>query len=335
MKIGGTDIYMGAYAKRQQEAYGVERKLSKERVEAVGKEIQNAFKAINASDRGVTLSVSQDTIDFLSSSEGFNRMKKDAEDIYIANLRQQQKISNGQSPDDKFWNSTGDQWLVFSEALDKGGFYDKLSNEEVLEFEGLLEKVTSSMDNLSKSQFNTGIDFGQERSNGKFFMSSAEATIALESSIAALHYMSDNIVPDSLRDEFNNLIDMYEKHNTDILSEYKSPVESINKAIAAINKAGGGHPSPKPVIEYKYTVMLGEIEYDEEKKNDYRTAVSNIFKSIMMTGHSENAIEMLKSQFEKYVTNNSEDDEFKQYVVNDANYLFTNIKDYWDRLIDM
>lgn len=113
----------------------------------------------------------------------------------------------------------------------------------------------------------------------------------------------------------------------------QSPLKAIN--IAAINKAGGGHPSPKPVIEYKYTVMLGEIEYDEEKKNDFREKVSNIFNNIMMTGRSDDAIEMLKRQFEKYVTNNSEDDEFKQYVVNDANYLFANMRDYWERLIDM
>ena len=70
---------------------------------------------------------------------------------------------------------------------------------------------------------------------------------ALESSVAALQYMSDKLVTDHLKDEFNGLIDMYKKHNEEILYEYQSPMESFNKVVAGISKAGENFLSKKPM----------------------------------------------------------------------------------------
>ena len=166
MKINGNEIYTGAYARRQEQAHETDIRLSSEQTDNLDKSIENAFGSIAASNGNVNVSVSKEDMDFLCSEDGFARMKKDAEDLYAANIRQQQKIAEGKDPSDKFWDNTGDQWLTFSKALDDAGFYDNMSDEQVREFEGLLEKVTSGMDNLSKSQYNTGIDFGSYNAGG-------------------------------------------------------------------------------------------------------------------------------------------------------------------------
>lgn len=334
MKVEGINYYTGALAKRQQETQISEKNISEERLAEIGKAIQSEFNSLGGNRDGVKVSVSQDTLDFLCSSDGLAKMKQDAEDIYVANLRQQQRLAEDRDPSDKFWNNTGDQWLTFSETLYNSGFYDNMSDEQVMEFENLLERITSGMDNLSKSQFNTGIDFGQEQSTGKFFMTSAEAVTSLESSVAALQYLSDKLLPNDLKDEFNGMIDMYKKHNEEIMSEYKSPMESFDRVVADIYKTGRGHMASKPVEEYMYYVKLGEIEADEEKDNGYRTTISDIFKKYMMAGKSDIAMGMLKNQFEQYVTDNSDDQGLRQYVSREAEDVFANIQDYWKVLIN-
>ena len=334
MQINGNSIFMGAYAERMASKHpeGSELTLSSERSIQIEEGIKQAAATSNLQNRGVRVSVSKENMDFLCSEKGFQKMKQDAADIYSLNMKQQQKLAEGRDPGDKFWNNTGDQWLTFSGALNNGGFYDGMSDEEVKNFEGLLEQITSGMDSLSKSQFNTGIDFGTVAPGGKYFMSSAEAAVSLEASTAALQYMSEKLMPDHLKDEFNGLIDMYKKHNEEILSEYQSPMESFNKVVAGISKAGENFLSTKPVDEFKYTVMLGETENSEEDKADFRKDISEIFKNYGMNGDIKTAISMAKERFSQFVTNDSEDEDFQQYVRDEADHIFSNIQGYWEKL---
>ena len=284
-------------------------------------------------ERSADLSISKDDLAFLCSEEGYAKMKKDAEDLYAANLRQQQKIAEGRDPEDKFWNNTGDQWMTFSNALRDGGFYDNMSQEDAQEIEGLLEKITAGMDRLSKSQYNTGIDFGTLSDSGNnYFMTSAEAAVALESSTAALQYMSEKLIPDDLKEEFNGLIDMYKKHNEEILSEYNNPVESFNKVVSNINKMGSDKIAKKPVGEYKYTVMLGDIDKTEQDKTDFRNQISEIFKRYGLKGDIATTLDMIKKQFEAYASDDSDDEGFRQHVSKEAEGLFNGIQDYWTDL---
>lgn len=286
-------------------------------------------------ERSAGLSISKDDIAFLCSDEGYAKMKKDAEDLYAANLRQQQKLAEGRNPEDKFWNNTGDQWMTFSNALKDGGFYDNMSKEDVQEIEGLLEKITAGMDRLSKSQYNTGLDYGTLNDSGnKYFMTSAEAAVSLESSTVALQYMSEKLIPDDLKEEFNGLIDMYKKHNEEILSEYNNPVESFNKVVSNINKMGSDKIAKKPVGEYKYTVMLGEIDKTEQDKKDFRNQISEIFKRYGLKGDIATTLDMIKNQFEAYASDDSDDEGFRQYVNKEAEGLFNGIQDYWTDLIN-
>ncbi len=286
-------------------------------------------------EKSADLSISKDDMAFLCSEVGYVKMKKDAEDLYAANLRQQQKIAEGRDPEDKFWNNTGDQWMTFSNALRDGGFYDNMSKEDVQEIEGLLEKITAGMDRLSKSQYNTGMDFGTLSDSGsKYFMTSAEATVALESSTAALQYMSEKLIPDNLKEEFNGLIDMYKKHNEEILSEYNNPVESFNKVVSNINKMGSDKIAKKPVGEYKYTVMLGDIDKTEQDKKDFRDQISEIFKRYGLKGDIATTLDMIKMQFEAYASDDSDDEGFRQYVSKESEGLFNGIQDYWIDLVN-
>lgn len=137
-------------------------------------------------------------------------------------------------------------------------------------------------------------------------MSSADAAVLLETSTTALQYMSENMIPDDLKDDFNNLIDMYRKHNEEILSEYKSPMESFNKVVSGIYKAGADFISKKPVEDFKYTAMLGDVD---------------------------TALTLLREEHESYVSGNSDDKGFRNYVAKDAEYLFKNIGEYWGKLV--
>ena len=327
-------VFTGAYAKRQQEAHKTGLSISKDQSETLEKSINAAANSINQSGEGVKLSISKEDMDFLASEEGFKKMQQDTMDLYALNVKQQEKLAEGRDPSDKFWNNTGDQWLTFSEELDKAGFYDNMSDEQVKEFEGLLEQITSGMDRLSKSQYNTGIDFGSLSDSGsKFFMSSAEASVALETSTAALKYMSEKLIPDELKEDFNKLIDMYKKHNEEILSEYNNPMESFNRVVANINKMGSSKIAEKPVGEYKYTVMLGSIDKSEEEKKDFREQIADIFQKYGLKGDFTTTLDMIKKQFEDYASGNSEDKGFRQYVNDEAARLFDDMQKYWVSLM--
>ena len=301
---------------------------TEEDVDYMLKRAEESRSRFNMGD-AASVSVSKDSLDYLCSEDGFAKMKKDAEDLYAINRKGQQKLAEGRNPSDKFWQNTGDQWITFSSALEMNGFYDSIGSEQAKQFQEMLEMVTSGMDNLSKSMYNTGIDFGSYNAGGKYFMSSAEAATALESSTAALQYISDKLIPDEYKDEFNGLIDMYKKHNEEILSEYKSPMESFNKVVAGIQKAGESFISKKPVAEYKYTGMLGEVDKTEDDKNEYKSRVAEIFAKYAGKGDLKTVMDMLKTQYENYATNDSDDKGFRQYVSKEADYLFDNIEKYW------
>ena len=333
MKINGNEIYMGTYAQRQQVAHSTDAQVSVEQSESISKSIESALDSIVTTDGNVNVSVSKEDMVFLCSEDGFARMKKDAEDLYAANIKQQQIIAEGRDPEDKFWKNTGDQWLTFSETLDKSGFYDNMSDEQVKEFEGLLERITSGMDNLSKCQYNTGMDLGSYNAGGKYFMSSADAATLLEASTTALQYMSENMIPDDLRDDFNNLIDMYRKHNEEILSEYKSPMESFNKVVSGIYKAGADFISKKPVEDFKYTAMLGDVSHNENEKQNYKSRIADIIRKYAFAGDVDTALTLLKAEHESYVSGNSDDKGFRNYVAKNAEYLFKNIGEYWGKLV--
>lgn len=164
-------------------------------------------------------------------------------------------------------------------------------------------------------------------------MSSADAAVLLEASTTALQYMSENMIPDDLKDDFNNHIDMYRRHNEEILSEYKSPMESFNKVISGIYKAGADFISKKPVEDFKYTAMLGDVNHNEDDKYDYKNRIADIIRKYAFVGDVDTALTLLREEHESYVSGNSDDKGFRNYVAKDAEYLFKNIGEYSGKLV--
>ncbi len=341
MKLNGTDIFIGAYAECRKNNHQPDQtaiSVSKEKAEEITAGIKEAFYSLGLQNRGVKVSISKEDMDFLCSEEGFQKMKQDAEDLYLKNIDQQKAIAKDRNPDDLFWNNTGNQWLIFSESLYKNGFYDEMGDEEVKQFEDTLAYITFGMDCLSKSQYLTGIEFSSIREEYKYFMSESEAATELESSVAALQYLSERLLPEEQQEGFNQLIDMYYKHNNEVLSEYNNPMESFNKVIAGIhsNKDYYSHfldeAAKKPVSEYKYTVMLGMTEKSEQEKETYRQDLQILFEKMKNSGNDTLIWEQIRECFQKYSTDDSNDDGFHNYVYGQAQYLFSHMKNCWNRL---
>lgn len=343
MIVNGVDIFLGAYTERFHNNYELNPPalyVSEEKAEAITTGIKEAFCSLNLQNKGVKVSVSKEDMDFLCSEQGFQKMKQDAVDLYTKNYNQQKVIAKDKNSDDLFWNNTGNQWLMFSEALYKNDFYTEMANDEVKEFEDTLAYITSGMDRLSRSQYLTGIEFSSFKEEYKFFMSSGEAAMELESSVAALRYLSDRILPKEQQEDFNKLIDMYYVHNNEILAEYHNPMESFNKVIADIHS--GKYPSSdwsdvtvaKPVGEYQYTIMLGRIEKSEQEKKQYQEQLRELFDQLESNDHDAAVWKKIKECFTEYVTDGSGDETFRGYVYDQAQYLFNHMKNCWSRLFD-
>ena len=333
MNINGNNIFMGAYEERNQNLFQFNQSrlsLSTEKSEAITAGIKEALDFLKPQMNGVKVSISKEDLDFLCSEEGFLKMKKDAEDLYIKNANQQKTIANGRDQEDVFWGNTGNQWLVFSEALYKNGFYDGMSDEEVKEFEDTLAYITSGMDCLSRSQYLTGIEYKSFGEEFKFFMDSSEADMELESSTAALRYLADKMLPKEQREEFNKLIDKYYAHNTEVISEYNNPIESFNRVVAGMRSF---QVADDPVDEYKYTVNFGKINKSEEAKRQYQNDMAELFAMLEKSNGSAAIWEQIKEKFLDYSTDNSSDNGFRNYVFGQSQYLFDHMQKCWSNLL--
>ncbi len=343
MNVDGVNVYMGAYAERHQSNYQIGQQklvILEEKAQAISDGIKETFNALGLQNRGVKATISKEDMDFLCSEEGFQKMKRDAQNLYAVNANQQKTIAEGRDSEDLFWNNTGNQWLTFSESLNNSGFFDDMSDEQVKSFEDSLAYITSGMDRLSRSQYETGMDFSSFNEKFKYFMTSAEATTELESSTAALRYMSDKMIPEEQREDFNNLIDMYHKHNSEIISEYVNPMESFNRVVAGINATREKNPdilepaAQKPVAEYKYTVMLGNVQKSENDRKTFGDEMRDIF-SQLSSGKTDDVWEKVQKKLAEYATDESDDEGLNAHVTSQADYLFKHMRDVWQMVLNM
>lgn len=344
MKVNGADIFLGAYAERQQNSYQLNQRtlsVSEEKAEAITAGIKEAFHSLSLQNRGIKVAISEEDMDFLCSEEGFQKMKQDVMDLYIKNANQQKVIAKDKNPEDLFWNNTGNQWLIFSENLYDNGFYTRMSDDDIKEFEDTLAYITSGMDRLSRSQYLIGIEFSSFQEEYKYFMSSGEAALELESSVAALRHLSGTLLPKEQQEEFDELIHMFYQHNKEVLSEYSNPMESFNKVIAGIHSKKSPYTSllenvsEKPVGEYKYTIMLGMIEKSDLEQKQYQEELKILFDKIEKNGNNSDVWEQIKECFLEYSSGDSDDEEFRQYVFEQADYLFKHMTNCWGRLFEL
>lgn len=333
MQINGMNIFMGAYAERIKN--GLDQRtisISKEKTEEATAYVEKALNSSVFQNQGVKVSISKEGMDFLCSEEGFQKMKQDGADLFIKNEIQKKENAKDKNPDDPFWENTINQWLVFSEMLYNNGFYSGMTDEEVDQFEDTLAHITYGMDCLSRSQpqYTMQMEVRPVREKYKFFQSESEAITGLESSVAALRYLSDRLLPEEYREGFNQLIDRYYQHNNEVLSEYDNPMETFARVAAGMHsgKSFFSHRSS----EYKYTLRLGMIKKSEQEKKAYRQGLQMLFDKMKNNGNDTSIWEQIKEYFLKYSTDDSDDNGFRNYVYDEAEYLFNHMKSCWSRL---
>lgn len=334
MKINGTDFFTGEYAGRRTKApdpYGIPDKtrldLPKE-VELWLKTDPKLKKALNLQDN-VKITISKEGLDLSSGKDGLKKIKSFTILNYEAHIREHKELAGDKYEKDPFWKNTLDQWLIFSETLSKENFYSNMSDEEVKEFEDMLADITAEMDNLSAIRFWGGGPSNQfsKRKNQSynFNITKTDALTGLEASISALKYLSDKFFTGETKEKFDKLIDDYRTHNEDIISDYNGFGESFDRYRARMYSLGG----PIYNERYGYSVKLGNISKSKKDESDYTNAVSKIFSS---SHNNKDMINKLKKLLVSYRTNEDENEGFKNYVLEQSEYMFKHISNMWNRL---
>ncbi len=241
MVIGNQTIFMGAYAERVSDRtipVHFPNMVNAERQQEITTLVEDAMQEVKFSrpDRD-TVTVSEEAKAFLCSEAGYEKMKADTEEMlsmwYGSYVDKQEELQK-RNPEDPFWGSTGNQWLVFSEHLYNRGFYDDMSDEQVKSVEKLLDKMTGYMDGFSRMSYGISMDINAvpgEMSQGfNMLTESGDLWMDLESSTAALRLFGEKMIGDeTLRQEFDSLVDQYYEHNARLLVRYQSPTEKMRQ----------------------------------------------------------------------------------------------------------
>lgn len=342
MVIGSNNIFMGAYHDRTVGQSVNVSQISEEKETSVTQKLQEEMVAIRES-RKDRVTISQESRDFLCSDAGYEKMRKDVEDLYTKNAIQQKELSKN-NPDDVFWGNTGNQWLVLSENLYHKGFYDEMSDDEVKQAETILAKITAGMDHLSRTLYQTGIEYSDYYGHGaNYYMDSNEVNLELESATQALRYFSERYVDEDKQTEFNALIDQFYKHNTEIISGYQAPVESFNKAVHAMHNgqytnsfvtSSYGQAMKNDSTGINSAIYLGGISHSTAEKVQYTSELLGLFEQLKHSSEGKDSIwKQIEDTFVKYATKDSDDQKVRNYVLEQSKHTINRIKGYWSELV--
>ena len=328
MIIGNSNIFTGAYNERIYSQNNQTLQISKEKEIEVSNAIKETQKTLNM-DRSDKTSISQEAKDFLCSDAAREKMQADLIDLYNKSGVELKQIAL-ENPEDKFWANTGNQWLTLSEELYNNGFYDNMSDEEVKAVEDILAKITAGMDSLSRTMYNTGIDYNKYVSGRSYFMDSSEAILELESATSALKYFCETKVDDNLKESFNNLIDNFHSHNSKLIYDYKSPMESFNKVVNTINN---GKVDSKNTKKYNLQIQAGEVTHDLKEKQAFAKALSELFINLMTEQDNVSIWGQIEKLYVNYNTTGTDSKELENYEKEKCQAIIDRLKDYWEELV--
>lgn len=346
MIIKGSDIFMGARIERNWQSHmqqqGWNQTNESKRAEA-GQKAATALelKGHNVVQSGnVKVSISQTAYDRLFTEEGHEQVKNEAEDFWVRNAERQKEIANGREQEDAFWTSTGNQWMVFSKYLYDNGFYDNMSDKDMEETEEILAQITGGMDGVSRWQYKTGVCFSDSYGN---IMRQGEAAMELESSTAALRCFADKYLSGEKKEKFEDLVDLYYAHNTEILKDYKHPFEGVEKGIAEVQE--GKYPNSsifeekigRQVTEqHKFTMILTKVKHSQAEKNQFQKNISEMFDLLREgTEETDTIWSRLEEIYVNFATANNEDEPLRNYVLDQAKGTFDHMQDYWSKLLKL
>lgn len=277
-----------------------------------------AAEALEEKLKGVTVTISPESVEFLDGV----RERKEAQRAEEERIRQEYSFLN---PENAF-NRIGTQFGIISDELSKMGFYDNLSDEEILQIDRILSGITHGMNSVCGNV--------KEEQSDSEQLSSYAARFELESSTAALRQFSEKFVPEDMRESFSNLIDQYYEHNSKILEGYRSSREISNELLPTL---------------YDWTASKRVIPMDEEEKNiqkagnvkvdesDYNSAAESWRKHLKMLVSDEKSVDdsitMMQDTLNALASGNSKNQSLLQYVSRWNSFSIENARQYWNLLI--
>lgn len=346
MVINGNYMFLGANIERNQQHFvhsgdgrGMDdgtKTVVKQNADAA---MANAgYTVVDAGN--AKLSISPESYDCFFSEEGQEKIRRSGDDLWTMHLEQQKKIAEGRDQDDVFWTDTGNQWKIFSQYLYENGMYDGMTDEEVDGMEETLARITAGMDAVSRWQYNTGMCFSNYTS-GDRVMRNEEALMELESSTEALRYFAEKYVSSDKQEAFGKLIDLYHAHNEEITRDYEHPFEGVERGIRDVQSGMYGDSAlytekigRKVSEDHKFVVMRARILKTQEQKDRFRADVAQMFQNYVKNTAGGNSFwEQLKEMYAGYATDGSQDEDFRDYTLNEAADTFDRMQKYWNRLL--
>lgn len=360
MYIGNNSIFMGAYAERMQDKIShadFRTQANEAKQQEVTWKAAEALKEIkrHRDADSVSVSISKEGRELLCGAAGYEKRKADTEEfmngLFTGYTQQQEKLQQN-NPDDPFWGSTGNQWLVFSKKLYDSGFYDNMTDEEVKQMENILDKITGGMDGFGRVQHGAGLNIdaymeagGSSGSGFHFLTESKELWTELESSTAALKYFAEKYIQDDeLKAEINGLAQQYYMHNSEQLDGYQSLSEKMKQFTNDV--FSGKYPDSALLHKYAQPLLernagnvntaqyLGSIIHNEEEMKQYRSQIALLFQQLSQgTSGWEDAWKKMKSSFVDFATKGSNSRSIRDSVAAQADTTFERMKGYWSLLV--
>lgn len=360
MYIGNNSIFMGAYAERMQDRMShadFRTQANEAKQQEVTWKAAEALKEIkrHRDADSVSVSISKEGRELLCGAAGYEKRKADTEefmnDLFTGYTQQQEKLQQN-NPDDPFWGSTGNQWLVFSKKLYDSGFYDNMTDEEVKQMENILDKITGGMDGFGRVQHGAGLNIdaymeagGSSGSGFHFLTESKELWTELESSTAALKYFAEKYIQDDkLKAEINGLVQQYYVHNSEQLDGYQSLSEKMKQFTNDV--FSGKYPDSALLHKYAQPLLernagnvntaqyLGSIIHNEEEKKQYRSQIALLFQQLSQgTSGWEDVWKKMESSFVDFATKGSNSRSIRDSVAAQADTTFERMKGYWSLLV--
>lgn len=308
---GTTEMFTGAYNKR------VQQNRQKAAAEASHAKQEEEPKQAAGDVLGATVTFSKESQEFM---EG------------VAERKAAQAAAKAEVDAQYSGNAfagTGDfkqQYLVFSENLYNNGFYDDMSDDEVMQVEGLLRSITSGMDSIN------GV-----AANPITTMSHEAAKLELTSSVSALNYFAEKYVPEEMQEAFKDLIKQYESYNNAKVATHKNIYdmrdESMSK-IAAPNAVNVSELVKKTQEDTKASQEIGRVTHTEEEESQNKSDYQALFEKLIRKEDSISGIfDSLQSTLVNFASGGSNNSSIIA-MLNSRNLASINhMMSYWSKLL--
>lgn len=303
----------GAYLERMQMRSSAERTMS----ENTPEELRTA-EEVREKLSGVTITMSPESAEFMKRLEA----RKEEERVQQARFQQENSPLVMQDP----FSRIGTQFSTISKALSEMGYYDNLSDDEVLETDKLLANITYGMNNICGNFRVESEEFVPE-------LSSYAAKFELESSTAALRRFADKYLPEHMKETFQSLVDKYYEHNSKALEGYRSTREIMDELQAnTYDKTASSRVIPMNEEE-KMIHLAGKVQVKDEDMNSAIKEWRAYFKMFAQTEQpKDDVLAKLSESLNRLASGNSENKRFVQYITNRNAFPIENAGLYWSAL---